>query len=591
MGSDLYDVSVLSYREHTRAEAIAAALKRGRPLRAARAFFAADETYVEVTLRAETIHPDARAGWDPVFAVRALDEGVVYGAKAAAWGESPLSAMLGANTLWSNQMRIDPGRPSAVWVVDARYSPPGVAADDYDASAFTVFVAKRLVPGLAGVGGWRSRAWQGKEPGRWPLERAAPRAAAVRLLAPEVFVEAGGILHLEGGGWRTRAGRAGVGRIADVAARPDGALLCAAAGGILTVAPDRASAALSATPETLGARAVLCGAEGALWWATRERLYRRAPGGEVRAFTTADGLPHDRITRLWRGAGGELVAMTFEGACVLRGEAFEAMGGGLSHAFAVDTAGVTWWANGWSLTRAEGGQEKHFRYRENLRGRVRELLPLPDGSLLVFTDQGTQQVLPDGVRVIPNGPLTAAAPAGVRCAAFTADGIWAVTAGNDLLRLTRGQTPELFMWTAPPPVDHRMKGSWVKVAPAPGGGVWLLAYGGACCVPAEALARLRAAPPANPEGADLASVAAFDWPSVEAVPAVDLKGKKVVVTGTLVTMSRAQAKARLKALGALVSGSVSGKTDYLIVGQSPGSKKAKAERLGVTVLPEEVLLP
>ena len=59
MGSDLYDVSVLSYREHTRAEAIAAALKRGRPLRAARAFFAADETYVEVTLRAETIHPDA----------------------------------------------------------------------------------------------------------------------------------------------------------------------------------------------------------------------------------------------------------------------------------------------------------------------------------------------------------------------------------------------------------------------------------------------------------------------------------------------------------------------------------------------------
>ena len=70
---------------------------------------------------------------------------------------------------------------------------------------------------------------------------------------------------------------------------------------------------------------------------------------------------------------------------------------------------------------------------------------------------------------------------------------------------------------------------------------------------------------------------------------MDFKDKKVVLTGTLSTMTRNEAKKLLLALGATVSGSLTSKTDYLIAGAKAGSKLAKAERLGVTVLDESVL--
>jgi len=66
-----------------------------------------------------------------------------------------------------------------------------------------------------------------------------------------------------------------------------------------------------------------------------------------------------------------------------------------------------------------------------------------------------------------------------------------------------------------------------------------------------------------------------------------LAGKTVVFTGTLTVMSRSEAKARAEALGANVSGSVSGKTNYLVVGADAGSKAEKAKALGVTTLSED----
>ncbi|MCB1551204.1 MAG: NAD-dependent DNA ligase LigA [Alphaproteobacteria bacterium] len=63
-------------------------------------------------------------------------------------------------------------------------------------------------------------------------------------------------------------------------------------------------------------------------------------------------------------------------------------------------------------------------------------------------------------------------------------------------------------------------------------------------------------------------------------------GKTVVFTGTLVTMSRAEAKARAEGLGAKVAGSVSAKTHYVVVGEDAGSKLTKAKELGLTVLSE-----
>jgi DNA ligase (NAD+) len=68
-----------------------------------------------------------------------------------------------------------------------------------------------------------------------------------------------------------------------------------------------------------------------------------------------------------------------------------------------------------------------------------------------------------------------------------------------------------------------------------------------------------------------------------------LTGQQYVITGTLERWSRDEAKSALEALGAKVSDSVSKKTTGVIVGESPGSKLAKAQKAGVPVLDESAL--
>lgn len=82
------------------------------------------------------------------------------------------------------------------------------------------------------------------------------------------------------------------------------------------------------------------------------------------------------------------------------------------------------------------------------------------------------------------------------------------------------------------------------------------------------------------------------WPKVKTVTNDQhaLSNKVVVLTGTLSSMTRDQAKAALQGLGAKVTGSVSKKTDFLIAGEESGSKLTKAQSLGVTVLSEEAFV-
>jgi len=65
-----------------------------------------------------------------------------------------------------------------------------------------------------------------------------------------------------------------------------------------------------------------------------------------------------------------------------------------------------------------------------------------------------------------------------------------------------------------------------------------------------------------------------------------LAGKTFVLTGTLPTLSRDEAKELLEAAGAKVAGSVSKKTDYVLAGEEAGSKLDKARELGLIVLDE-----
>jgi len=76
---------------------------------------------------------------------------------------------------------------------------------------------------------------------------------------------------------------------------------------------------------------------------------------------------------------------------------------------------------------------------------------------------------------------------------------------------------------------------------------------------------------------------------VSAVPQV-FSGKTLVLTGTLPTLKRDEAKAMIEAAGGKVAGSVSKKTDYVVAGEEAGSKLEKARELGVTVVDEAQFL-
>jgi DNA ligase (NAD+) len=82
------------------------------------------------------------------------------------------------------------------------------------------------------------------------------------------------------------------------------------------------------------------------------------------------------------------------------------------------------------------------------------------------------------------------------------------------------------------------------------------------------------------------------WPVIEPAPpsAQTLAGQTFVLTGTLESMSRDQARDRLQALGARVAGSVSRKTDHVVAGADAGSKLEKARELGIDIMDEAAFL-
>lgn len=97
--------------------------------------------------------------------------------------------------------------------------------------------------------------------------------------------------------------------------------------------------------------------------------------------------------------------------------------------------------------------------------------------------------------------------------------------------------------------------------------------------------------PHNREVVEQLRACGVHWPEGPPAPraALPLAGKTVVLTGTLPTLGRDEAKALLEAAGARVAGSVSKKTDYVVAGAEAGSKLDKARELNITVLDEDGL--
>ena len=94
----------------------------------------------------------------------------------------------------------------------------------------------------------------------------------------------------------------------------------------------------------------------------------------------------------------------------------------------------------------------------------------------------------------------------------------------------------------------------------------------------------------NSKVIDALLAAGIHWPDAKpAASAQPLKGQTFVLTGTLDTLTRDEAKAQLQALGAKVAGSVSAKTTCLVAGASAGSKLAKATQLGIKIIDEQAL--
>lgn len=100
------------------------------------------------------------------------------------------------------------------------------------------------------------------------------------------------------------------------------------------------------------------------------------------------------------------------------------------------------------------------------------------------------------------------------------------------------------------------------------------------------------AEPHNQEVVEQLRAAGVRWP--ENLPARNmpgvLSGKTFVLTGTLPSMSRGEAKEMIEAAGGKVTGSVSKQTDYVVAGADAGSKLTKAQELGVTILDEDALM-
>jgi DNA ligase (NAD+) len=202
----------------------------------------------------------------------------------------------------------------------------------------------------------------------------------------------------------------------------------------------------------------------------------------------------------------------------------------------------------------------------------------------------------DAARLLRTGLFTRAARSGEAGPQVSADGVRALTANGQRLLDNLDRAKEVPLWRVLVALSIRHVGPTAARALA-------TEFGSMAAIRSASEAELAAAEGVGPTIAEaVIEWFAVDWHAEivekwaaagvsmadqrdESVPRT-LEGLTVVVTGSLVDFSRDSAKEAILARGGKAAGSVSKKTDYVVVGENAGSKADKAEQLGVPVLDE-----
>ncbi|WP_153818509.1 pentapeptide repeat-containing protein [Polyangium spumosum] len=583
-------MSIRSYREWTRDEAGRRALAFGQGVEAAARFFDEAGPFVEARFHVTSIHPDAPVAWDHGFVLRLFDEAVLDCEAPAGetFGYENTPLVREFKSLWEMKLELPKKPPVLVVEVLAKERGPSRNRNPMgDTAEIVAFLPKRLAPNISKLGQFDSRAWSGPT---WRDCQDDPRTKRPRFAqvfpVRRSFVSDGALESVVAIAPRAEGGVYVLNRHALVAVSPGGEV-----SKVLDIGP--------ASGGAVAASMVVDGA-GNVWIGTGKGLLLREPSGEVKRFGAQHGIksalgvaiaPDGRV--FVGGKEGLFVRAEAEGAWSLVHPDLD--GEEIGAVYAGEDGTI--WTTGHKAVhrvRPDGTVDKLGR-RQGVVSTVR-LIPLPDGTAWVVPSLGpVLRVAATAPSAMPCPIAQNLAPEGLYHGFVGKDGTrLVVTRSAHVIRIAEGAVPRYFVFENTCK-EIRKETMWFPHVCLSNEGDLYVTTGKVLSV--ARAGDLAAAGQGTPINADLPHFAHIEpillrpgSGQASGGDVVDFNGRTVVLTGTLGSMTRAEAEKLLVARGAVLSDSISKKTHYLIAGSKAGSKLAKAEQLGVKVLGEDALL-
>ncbi|PRP91242.1 DNA ligase [Enhygromyxa salina] len=606
--STMMNVDLSDYAEFDAETALRRCLARGHEGEWTRGHLAKGGTWIELRIRASTCHPDAYCDTSEALFLRLIAEASL--AAGAEYGKSAMAQHFsrpgGESELWSMSFSVDESTSPLV-IVELEYEdrgPMGPHAGGRDTTVEAlVLVPKQLAPDIREIGALESAAWGGARrlDNAERARQLAPKQGEVRLVSASVAISgARGVLRHTEAGWE-RVGPAGdlQGAMHGLCVHDDALhVLTAKAKGPMRLGPDQRATLIDLG---LGEHPLSCiaSADGALWVGGTKGLVELRDGEVVGRWDKKSGLVRNQVVAMARTADGGWLLGSSGGLSLLRaGEVVETMTKGLAdkntRCVLATSTGELWSAGYKGATRRDSaGEVEKFQSRQQVQG-VFGMVEYDAGGVLIGLPTGTRYVAAGAARTRAIDALEGCS--GV-VASFEHGGArWLVTLTCQLLRVVEGEPVQIFVF------DNLNEDAGAGSLDVRGvavhrGTLYLALARGVIGVELETLdASLRR--PANNlalAGADRApkltpfALAGVGVKQVSA-PSVEVVGKKVCITGRFSRLDRADASAKLDALGATVVGSVGKQTEILFAGDRAGSKLAKAQQLGVAVYGEDELL-